>query len=119
MAIDFGGPISTGEYLLVLMCKHSWCVEVEFVSTTSVLAVLPKLDRIFSSLGIPLIVSSDNGPPFNGHDFLYFSKCLDFKHERKTPKNPQANAEAERLMRVLKKLYRKCQLTGQQEVHRF
>ena len=68
VAIDFWGPISTGEYLLVVICKHSRWAEVEFVSTTSARAVLPKLDRIFSSLGIPLIVGSDNGPPFNGHD---------------------------------------------------
>ena len=88
-------------------------VEVEFVSTTSARAVLPKMDRIFSSLGIPLIVGSDNGPPFNGHDFLNFSTYLGFKHDRKTPKNPQANDESEQFMRVLKKLYRICQLTGQ------
>lgn len=45
-----------------------------------------------------------------------------FTYERKTPKNPQANGEAEKFIRVLKKLYRICQLTGQvfrQEVHRF
>ena len=95
---------------------------MEFVSTTSGRAVLPKLDRIFSSLGIPLIVGSHNGPPFSGQDFMNFSTYLGFKHERKTPKNPQANAEAEQFMRVLKKLYRICQITGQvfrQEVHRF
>ena len=122
VAIDFWGPISTGEYLLVVICKHSRWVEVVFVSTTSARAVLPELDRIFSSLGIPLIVGSDNGPPFNGHDLMNFSTYLDFKHERKTPNNPQANAEAEQFMRVLKKLYRICQLTGQvfrQEVQRF
>ena len=122
VAIDFWGPINTGEYLLVVICKQSRWVEVEFVSTTSGRAVLPKLDRIFSSLGIPLIVGSDNGPPFSGQDFMNFSTYLGFKHERKTPKNPQANAEAEQFMRVLKKLYRICQITGQvfrQEVHRF
>ena len=113
VAIDFWGPISTGEYLLVVICKHSRCVEVEVGSTTSARAVLLKLDRIFSSLGIPLIVGSDNGPPFNGHDFLNFNKYLGFKHDRKTPKNPQANDEAEQFMRVLKKLYHICHLTGQ------
>ena len=61
VTIDFWGPINTGEYLLVVICKHSRWVEVEFVSATSGRAVLPKLDRIFSSLGIPLFVGSDNG----------------------------------------------------------
>ena len=37
--------------------------------------------------------------------FRDFNKYLGFRHERKTPLNPQANAEAEQFMRVLKKLY--------------
>lgn len=97
-AIDFWRPINTGEYLLVGICKHLRWVEVEFVITTSGRAVLPRLDRIFSSLGIPLIVGNENGPPFNGQDFMNFSKYLGFKHERKTPKNLQANAEVGRRM---------------------
>ena len=48
------------------------------------------------------------GPPFNGHDFLNFSMYLDFTHKHKTPKNLQANAEAEQFMWVLKKLYHIC-----------
>ena len=50
VAIDFWGPISTGEYLLVVICKHSRWFEVEFVRITSAQAVIPKLDHIFSSL---------------------------------------------------------------------
>ena len=79
MAIVFWEPISTGEYLLVVICKHSQWVEIEFVSTTSARAVLRKLDRTFSSLGIPLIIGNDNGPPFNGQDFLNFRTYLGFK----------------------------------------
>ena len=52
------------------------------------------------------MAGSANGPLFNGHDFLNFSKYLGFKHEHKPPKNPQANAEAEQFMSVLRKLYR-------------
>ena len=95
---------------------------MDFVSGTSARAVIAKLDRIFSSLGIPVSVDNDNGPPFSGQEFEDFSKYLGFKHERKTPRNPQANGEAEQFMRVLKKLYQICRLTGQnfkQEVHRF
>ena len=122
VAMDFWGPINTGEYLLVVVCKQSRWAEVDFVSGTSARAVIPKLDRIFSSLGIPVSVDSDNGPPFSGQEFEDFSKYLGFKHERKTPRNPQANGEAEQFMRVLKQLYQICRLTGQnfkQEVHRF
>jgi len=63
------------------------------------------MDKIFASLGIPVSVSSGNGPPFNSQEFSDFSNYLGFLHERKTPLNPQANVDAEQLMRVLKKLY--------------
>ena len=84
--------------------------------------MVPELDYIFSSRGIPLIVGSDNGPLFNGKEFRNLSAYLGLTHERKTPKNPQASSEVEQFMRVLKKLYRVCQFTGQvfrQEVDRF
>lgn len=122
VAVDFWGPIHTGEYLLVTVCKQSRWAEVEFVTSTSARAVIPKMDKTFGSLGIPVSVSSDNGPPFNSQDFRDFSKYLGFRHERKTPLNPQANAEAEQFMRVLKKLYQISKLTGsnfKQEVFRF
>lgn len=120
--MDFWGPIHTGEYLLVTICKQSRWAEVQFVTSTSARAVIPKLDKTFASLGIPVSVSSDNGPPFNGKDFSDFSQYLGFRHEWKTPLNPQANAEAEQFMRILKKLYQISQLTGsnfKQEVYRF
>lgn len=65
VAVDFWGPIHTGEYLLVTVCKQSRWAEVEFVTSTSARAVIPKMDKTFASLGIPVSVSSDNGPPFN------------------------------------------------------
>ena len=103
--MDFWGPINTGEYLLVVICKQSRWAEVEFVIGTSARAVIPKLDRIFPSLGISTSVASDNGPPFSGQEFQDFRKYLGFKHERKTPRNLQANGEAEQFMSLLKKLY--------------
>ena len=43
--------------------------------------VLPKLDRMFAALGIPVTVGSDNEPPFNGSEFSDFSKYLGFNHQ--------------------------------------
>ena len=113
VALDFWGPIHTGEYLLVTVCKQSRRAEVECVNSTSARAVIPKMDKTFASLGIPVSVSRDNEPLFNSQDFSDFSNYyLGFCHERKTPLNPQANAEAEQFMRVLKKLYQISKLTG-------
>ena len=57
-------------------------------------------------------VSNENGPPFNSQDFCGLSKYLGFRYKRKTPLNPQANAEAEQLIRVLKTLCQISKLAG-------
>ncbi|PFX34758.1 Retrovirus-related Pol polyprotein [Stylophora pistillata] len=121
VALDFWGPIHTGEYLLVMVCKQSRWAEVELVTSTSARAVIPKMVKTFASLGIPVSVSSDNGPPLSSQYFGDFSKYLGFRHERKTPLIPQVNVEAEQFMRVLKKLYQISKLTGsnlKQEIYR-
>ena len=43
--------------------------EVEIVHSTSIQAIIPKLDRICATLGIPAKLASDNGPPCNGAEF--------------------------------------------------
>ena len=112
VAMDFWCPIHTGEYFVVTVCKQSRWAEVKFVTSTSARVVIPKLNKTFALLGIPVSVSSDNGPSFNGKDFRDFSKYLGSRHERKTPLNPQANWGAEQFMRIVKKLYQISQLMG-------
>jgi len=106
VAVDFQGPIHTGVYLLVMVCKQSRWAEVEFTTPTSATVVIRKMDNTFASLGIPVSVSSDNGPLFNGIDFSDFSKHLGFHHERKTLLNLQANADVEQFINLLKLLHK-------------
>ena len=47
-------PLPTGEY--------GACSKVEIVHSTSANAIIPKMDRIFSTYGMPLVIKSDNGP---------------------------------------------------------
>ena len=107
---------------MVTVCKQPRWAEVEFVTSTSARAVIPNMNKTFLSLGIPVPVSSDNGPPFNSQDFCVLSKYLGFRHEPKTPLNPQANAETEQFIRVLTTLYQISKLAGsnfKKEVYRF
>ena len=64
------------------------------------------MDKIFSMLGIPRTVKTDNGPPFNGEQFSKFAAYMGFHHRKITPLWPQANATAERFMRTLGKCLR-------------
>jgi hypothetical protein len=58
------------------------------------------VERIFATHRLPTKITSDNGPPFNGHEL---STCFkeNGSHHRITPIWPQANGEAESFMKQL------------------
>ena len=99
LSMDFCGPFPNGDYLLVVTDNFSRYPEVEILRSTSAKAVIPHLDSIFARQGIPNVVRTDNGPPFNSEDFQKFATHLGFTHRRITPVWPRANGEAERLMK--------------------
>ena len=93
---------------MVVVDEFSRFPEVELLTSTSAKAVVPKLDAIFSRQGVPDILKSDNGPPFNGHEFKNFADYVGFKHRKITPLWPKANGEAERLVQTLEKKNQDC-----------
>ena len=96
--MDFCGPFPMGEYLFVVIDAYSRFPEVEIVHSTSASAIIPKMDRIFSTHGLPLVIKSDNGPPFNSEDIRKYMTENGINHSRITPLWPQANSEAENFM---------------------
>ena len=52
-----------GHYVLIVIDDYSRFPKVEVIHFTSAKAVIPKLDCIFATYGIPQEVKSDNGPP--------------------------------------------------------
>ena len=120
--MDFYGPLPSGEYLLVVIDRYSRFPEVEIVKSTKASVVIPKLDRIFSVHGIPHILKTDNGPPFNGEEYRNYAKTLGIKLEFSTPLWPKGNAEAERFMQPLGKAIKTAtieQRPWKQEMNRF
>lgn len=112
VSTDFVGPFPSGEYLLVVTDSYSRFPEVEITTSTSARTVIPKIDAIFARQGIPDILKSDNGPPFNSYEFKQFAEHLGFKHRRITPYWPRANGEAERFMKTIEKCIRAAHLDG-------
>ncbi|XP_044163824.1 uncharacterized protein K02A2.6-like [Acropora millepora] len=84
VSVDFK-QLSSCEYLLVITDDYSRYPVVELVRSTSASTVIPQLDKTFSTFGIPEIVRSDNGPPFNGREFREFAQTLGFKHMKSHP----------------------------------
>ena len=120
--IDFVGPLPSSEYLLVVIDRYSRYPEVETVHSTKASNVIPKLDKIFATHGIPNIIKTVNGPPFSSDDFCKYCTALGISHERVTPYWPQANREVERFNQPLGKVIQTAYLEGKvwrQEINRF
>ena len=78
--MDFCGPFPTGEYLFVIIDAYSRFPEVDIVHSTSATAIIPRMDRIFCTHGIPQIVRSDNGPPFTSDEIKKYMEENGIKH---------------------------------------
>ena len=77
------------------------------VKTTASQYVLPELNNIFSLMGVPEELKSDNGPPFKGNEFSDFCDEFGVKHRKITPAWPQANGQVENFNKNLKRLIQK------------
>ena len=104
--VDFCGPFSTGEYLLVVIDAYSRFPEVEIVKSTSAVSTIAKFERIFATHGLLHIIKSNNGPPFNSNNIRLYMKENGIKHQRITPLWPQANSEVENFMKPMEKAIR-------------
>lgn len=94
-------------YLLVVD-YYSKYVEIELLSSgyNSSYLIL-KLKSIFARHGVPGIIMSDNGPPFNSKDFAAFCQNWGIDHKTSSPFLPRSNGLAERSVQTIKKLLTK------------
>ena len=65
------------------------------------------LRELFTAEGIPTIVMSDNGPPFNGDDFKQFGCEFYFVHTTSSPHFHQLNGFIEAMVKKVKNTYKK------------
>ena len=107
--MDFAN-LPNQEYPVLITDDYSRYPVVEIVKSTSAATVIPKLDKMFSEFGVPDVVKSDNGPPFNSKEFASFADDLGFKHRKVTPKWARANGEVERFVRTVKKVIKTAKL---------
>jgi hypothetical protein len=68
------------------------------------------LKEAFAMFGVPTLIRSDNGPPFNSTDFKKYAEEEGFTHRRITPAWPRANGICERFMRNLGKVIRNAKI---------
>jgi hypothetical protein len=96
--MDFYESLPNGQELMVVVDEFARMPVIGEVKTTAAEHVLQKLDDLFSFLGKPDELKTDNGPPFNGAKFREFADFYGFRHRKITPEHPQANGQVEKLM---------------------
>ena len=109
---DFCGPFPTGETILVVIDAYSRYPEVEIIKSTAAKEVLPAMERIFATHGIPETLKSDNGSPFQRQAFRSFAEEKGFKHQKIIPLWPEANGHAEGFMKNIDKVARTAHSEG-------
>ena len=78
--------------------------EVVSLSSTSSKEVVDKVKVMFARHGIPEEVRSDNGPQYASEIFAQIAKGFDFLHTTSSPRCPQSNGDAERMVQTIEKL---------------
>ena len=69
LSVDFCGPFPCGTYCQLFVDDYSMYPVVEFVTSTSEPATIPKFEKVFAQFGIPEETKSDNGSPFQSEKF--------------------------------------------------
>jgi hypothetical protein len=104
--IDFA-QLTADDYYLIVVDGHSkWPEVIQMKQGTTAKATIEALREIFSRMGLPTEVCSDNGPPFRSSEFTGFLNANGIKQILSAPYHPASNGEAERFVRTFKKAMR-------------
>ena len=100
--------------LLVDYYSRYW--EIERLHDAKSETIIKNMKMIFSRLGIPQVVRSDNGPEYVSKEFSRFSKEWEFRHVTSSPYHPKSNGMTERYVQVAKNALTKA-MESKQDLH--
>ena len=112
VAVDFLGPLPTGESILVVVDYYSRYYEYAVMKSTTAERTVQALAEIFARHGLPATLYSDNGPQFISETFAQYMRAMGIHHHKVTPKWPQANGEVERQNQSIEKRMRIAHAEG-------
>ena len=82
--------------------------EIEKLHKTDAATVIKKIKNVFSRMGIPEVLRSDNGPQYAAKTFEKFAKDWGFQHIPSSPEYPRSNGLAEKTVQTVKDLLEKA-----------
>ena len=85
LPLDLLGSMPHGEYLLVVVDYYTRYYEVEILTSVVVPQIILRLERIFAAHGLPVSITSDNGPYFLCEEFEKYLADNGILHCKVTP----------------------------------
>ena len=98
---DFLGPFK-GKTILVISDLYSKWLEAFIVNNTSAETVIEIFRQCFARFGVPRIVHTDHGPPFNSSEFSNFLSNNGTKFLTSPPYHPATNGFCENSVKNIK-----------------
>eukprot|EP00731_Ephydatia_muelleri_P005995 Em0003g243a len=112
VGIDFVGPISpkttSGNSYILTLCDYftTW-VEAVALPTKEASGIASSLFKIFMKMGLPAVITTDQGSELKNQLNDEMMKILNIKHHLITAYHPQSNGLVERFNQSLQKMLRK------------
>jgi len=103
--LDFFQYQSTS--FLIVVDSYSRWLEVYQMQFTKVKDVISKLLNLFAIFGLPKIMVSDNGPPFDSDEYAQFGTKMDIQILHSPVYHPESNGLAEKSVSVAKRALKK------------
>ncbi|KAI0229609.1 hypothetical protein LSAT2_019953, partial [Lamellibrachia satsuma] len=100
--VDFAGPFLGNMWMLVMDAYSKWPSVVRMSKYPTTETTIMALNILFTTLGSPKTLVSDNGPQFGSKQFEDWCRLNGIVHFTSAPFHPPSNGEAERLVGVFK-----------------
>ena len=97
-----------GQVFVLLVDYYSRYWDIEKLYRTDSATVIKKLKHIFSGMGIPEVMRSDNEPQYSSSSFKKFAKDCRFQHISSSPEYPRSNGLAGKTVQTMKILLEKA-----------
>jgi hypothetical protein len=95
------------DHYVVIVDYYSDYIEMEPVDNTMAGTIIEVFKRTFARHGIPEIVHTDNGPPFDSQEMRRFAQEWEFELTSSSPGNSRSNGKAEAAVKIIKGFLKK------------
>ena len=119
---DICGPFPNGDSLFTMMDGYSRFPEVVIIKSTTAGTLIRFMDKIFSRLGLPEKLVSDNGSNFRSDEMKAYLKSCGIMHRKVIPYSSQSNGLIVRFNKTLRKMIQTVHSEGrvwQDALHSF